>query len=177
MAFLLDFLPLLLFFAVFKWKGMMLAIPVLVGASVVCAGGHYVLFRKIPVMMLLGVVLVVIFGGLSLWLHDDTFLKMKPTIINALFALIVWGGWLSGRAPLRMVLGKELVLKEQGWRYLHHSYAVFFGVMACVNELVWRSFSTDVWVNFKVFGMVGVSLVFTVAQLLYVQRTYSIKEG
>jgi intracellular septation protein len=118
---------------------------------------------------------VAVFGGLTLWLDDPAFIKMKPTIVQALFAAILLGGLAFGRPLLRPVLGMAMPwpLSDHGWRVLTLRWGVFFAVMAVLNEVVWRTQSTDVWVNFKVFGILLITLAFAAAQapLLYRHKT------
>ena len=116
-------------------------------------------------MPLITGVFVLVFGGLTLWLQDDHFIKIKPTIVNGLFAAILFGGLLSGRLFLKIVFGDVMHLSEEGWRVLTLRWALFFVFLAFLNELVWRSFSTDTWVTFKVFGIMPITFVFALAQI------------
>jgi intracellular septation protein len=106
-----------------------------------------------------------VFGGLTLWLQDDHFIKIKPTIVNGLFATILFSGLATGRLFLKIVFGDVMHLSEQGWRILTLRWALFFVFLAFLNEVMWRGFSTDTWVAFKVFGIMPITFVFALAQI------------
>lgn len=130
----------------------------------------YWLTRRLPVMPMVTGVVVLVFGALTLWLHDDLFIKLKPTIVNCLFGAVLLGGLLFGKSFLGYVFDSAFKLTEEGWRKLTFRWGVFFFVLAAINEIVWRNFSTDFWVSFKVFGMMPITLVFTLTQLPLIQR-------
>ena len=121
-------------------------------------------------------VLVVVFGGLTFWLDDPRFIKIKPTIINLLFAGVLFGGLMMRRPLLKLLLGEAFNLTEEGWRKLSMRWALFFLVLAALNEVVWRNFSEAAWVNFKVFGILPLTLVFAMAQIGLIKR-YEAKTG
>jgi intracellular septation protein len=108
---------------------------------------------------------VVVFGGLTLWLQDDHFIKIKPTIVNALFAAALFGGLLAGQSLLKVVFGEVFRLNEDGWRKLTIRWACFFAFLALLNEVVWRTVSTDTWVSFKVFAIMPLTMAFALAQI------------
>ncbi len=126
--------------------------------------------RRLPTMPLVSGVVVLAFGALTLWLHDDTFIKMKPTIVNALFGTVLLGGLGFGKSLLRQVFGEAFRLTAEGWRILTWRWGLFFFVLAALNEAVWRGFSTDIWVDFKVFGIMPLTLAFSVAQMPLLRR-------
>ncbi|MEJ8476330.1 septation protein A [Roseibium algae] len=128
------------------------------------------LTKRLPIMPLITGVVVLVFGGLTLWLHDDLFIKLKPTIINCLFGSALLGGLLFGKSLLGYVFDSAFKLTDEGWRVLTLRWGVFFFVLAIINEVVWRNFSTDFWVNFKVFGVMPLTLIFTMTQLPLIQR-------
>ncbi|POF32775.1 septation protein A [Roseibium marinum] len=128
------------------------------------------LTRRLPIMPLVSGVVVLVFGALTLWLHDDLFIKLKPTIVNCLFGSILLGGLLFGKALLGYVFDSAFQLTDEGWRKLTFRWGVFFFVLAAINEIVWRSFSTDFWVSFKVFGILPITLLFTLTQLPLIQK-------
>jgi intracellular septation protein len=121
-------------------------------------------------------IVVVVFGGLTLYLHDETFIKMKPTIVNTLFGVVLLGGLLFGKSLLGYVFDSVFKLTDEGWRILTFRWGLFFVVLAVLNEIVWRNFPTDTWVSFKVFGIMPLTFLFTLSQLPLLNRT-QIKEG
>jgi intracellular septation protein len=134
-------------------------------ATIISLIASRALFGRIPVMPLVTGVCVMVFGGLTLWLHDDHFIKIKPTIVNGLFAGALFIGLLYGQPLLKIVFGEVFRLTEEGWRKLTLRWACFFVCLAILNEVVWRSFSTDAWVSFKVFGIMPLTMAFAVAQI------------
>ena len=129
------------------------------------------LVGKLPIMPLVSGVVVLVFGGLTLWLQDDHFIKLKPTIVNALFGLVLLGGLAFGKSLLSIVLGSVFQLTDDGWRQLTFRWAMFFFFLALANEIVWRNFSTDAWVNFKVFAIMPITMVFALLQTPLIMRT------
>ncbi|MBL4917954.1 inner membrane-spanning protein YciB [Szabonella alba] len=119
---------------------------------------------KLSRMQIATVILVVVFGGLSVWLNDERFFKMKPTMIYALFAVALGIGLARGQSWLQLVMGEALPMKPAGWMILTKRLALFFAFLAIANEVVWRSFSTEIWVNFKTFGLTAALFVFFMAQ-------------
>ena len=120
--------------------------------------------RKLPVMPLVSGIFVLFFGGLTLMLADETFIKLKPTLVNILFSGILFGGLAIGKSLLKPVFGAAVKLSERGWRILTWRWAIFFIVLAILNEIVWRSFSTDFWVSFKLFGIMPLTFIFAASQ-------------
>jgi intracellular septation protein len=146
------------------------ATALFIGATLVALAVHYALLRKLPIMPLVSGVVVVVFGGLTLALQDETFIKLKPTIVNTLFGLILLGGLWFRKPLLRIVLDSMFELTDEGWRKLTLRWALFFFVLAILNEVVWRTQSTDAWVTFKVFGIMPLTLVFALAQTPLLMR-------
>jgi intracellular septation protein len=146
------------------------ATALFIGATLVALAVHYALLRKLPIMPLVSGVVVVVFGGLTLALQDETFIKLKPTIVNTLFGLILLGGLWFRKPLLRIVLDSMFELTDEGWRKLTLRWALFFFVLAILNEVVWRTQSTDAWVTFKVFGIMPLTLVFALAQTPMLMR-------
>jgi len=130
----------------------------------------WLLARKLPVMPLVSGVFVLVFGFLTLWLHDDVFIKMKPTIINTLFGLILFGGLYCKKSLLGYVFDSALKLDVEGWRILTLRWAWFFLFLAVLNEIVWRNFSTNIWTNFKVFGTMPLTIIFMLMQTPLLMR-------
>lgn len=145
-------------------------------ATAIALAVSWVLTRTLPIMPLVSGVVVFIFGGLTLWLQDDVFIKMKPTIINTLFGVTLLGGLYFGKSLLGYVFDAAFKLDAEGWRKLTLRWGLFFLFLAVVNEIVWRSVSTDAWVTFKVWGIMPITLVFTLLQMPLIMR-HSVEES
>ena len=141
-----------------------------IAATVVALAVHYALVRRLPIMPLVSGVVVLVFGGLTLALQDETFIKLKPTIVNTLFGAVLLGGLAFGRPLLAVVLDSMFALTDEGWRKLTFRWGLFFLFLAVVNEVVWRTQTTDFWVSFKVFGIMPLTLVFALAQTPLLMR-------
>ena len=128
------------------------------------------MFGRIPVMPLVSGAFVLVFGGLTLWLHDDTFIKVKPTIVNLLFATALLGGLAFGVSLIRYVFESALHLTDKGWRVLTLRWGCFFIVLAVLNECVWRTCSTEFWLSFKVWGIMPLTIAFALAQIGLISR-------
>ena len=144
--------------------GIFVATAVFMVAILVSLAVSYALTRHLPVMAMVTAVIVVVFGGLTLVLHDDTFIKMKPTIIYVLFGAILLGGLAFDKPLLAIVFDSVFDLTEEGWRKLTLRWAIFFLALALLNEIVWRTQSTDTWVTFKVFGVMPLTFIFAAFQ-------------
>jgi intracellular septation protein len=166
----LDLGPLVLFFAVNSRFGIFAATGAFMAAILVALGVSYVLTRRLPVMTIVSAVVVTLFGGLTLILQDETFIKLKPTIIYLLFAGVLLGGLLLRKPLLEIVFDKMFHLREEGWRKLTIRWAVFFLALAVLNEIVWRTQTTDIWVSFKVFGVVPLTFLFAALQYPLLQK-------
>jgi intracellular septation protein len=174
----LDLGPLLLFFIANARGGIFVATGTFMAATLLSLIVTYVLTRRIAVMPLVTAGVVMIFGGLTLWLQDEVFIKLKPTIIYALFAAVLLGGLATGRSLLALVFDSVFHLTEDGWRKLTLRWGVFFIALAILNEIVWRSVSTDTWVAFKTFGFLPLTIVFAIAQAPLISRhAVSEKQG
>jgi intracellular septation protein len=160
----LDIGPLVLFFAANAKLGIYAATGAFMVAVLIALAVAYVLTRRIEVMPLVTAIIVLIFGGLTLVLHDDLFIKLKPTIIYLLFGGTLLGGLAFGKPLLGMVFDSVFNLTEEGWRKLTWRWAIFFFALAILNEIVWRNFSTDFWVSFKLFGVVPLTFLFGALQ-------------
>ncbi|MEJ2377862.1 MAG: septation protein A [Pseudolabrys sp.] len=166
----LDVGPLVLFFAANVRFGIFAATAVFMAAVLIALAVAYVKTRRVEIMPLVTAIIVVIFGGLTLVLHDAEFIKLKPTIIYVLFGGTLIGGLLFGKSFLGVLFDSVFDLTEEGWRKLTWRWALFFFVLAVLNEIVWRNFSTDVWVSFKLFGVVPLTFLFGAAQYPLLQR-------
>jgi intracellular septation protein len=130
----------------------------------------YALTRTLPIMPMVSGVVVLVFGTLTLWLKDETFIKMKPTIVNALFGAVLLGGLYFGKSLLGYVFDSAFRLDAEGWRKLTLRWGLFFLFLAVLNEVVWRNFSTDFWIAFKVWGTMPITLAFTMSQMPLIMR-------
>ena len=162
--------PLLAFFAANTSYGIFVATGAFMVAVVISLVVAYAAARHIPTLPLVSGVIVMVFGGLTLYLQDETFIKLKPTIINTLFAVMIFGGLVFGKNYVKSLLGTMVSLNDAGWRILAIRWGLFFIVMAVINEIVWRNFSTDSWVTFKVFGLLPLTVVFAMAQTPLMHR-------
>ena len=163
MQLLADYFPLLLFFVAFKWQGIYVATAVAIAASVAQLA-YFGWRRKISAVHWLSFAIIVIFGGATLWLQDDYYIKWKPTVLYALFGLTLAAGKVIFQRDLLALLLKDLVLPRAVWTGLTWSWVAFFAAMATANWYVAFHFSTDTWVNFKVWGGIGLFLLFALAQ-------------
>ena len=167
---LIDIGPLAVFFIFYSRNGLQASILPFMLATLIAVLFSYILEKKIPIMPTVGAGIVLIFGGLTIYFDNEVFFKMKPTIINILFAAILYGGMLIKKPLLKKLLGAALKLKEEGWRILTHRWIGFFIALAILNEIVWRTQSTDVWVNFKVFGILPITFIFTMVQFPLIKK-------
>ena len=177
MKLLFDIFPVLLFFVAFKFWGIYTATAVAIGATVCQVGWSWLRHRKVDTMLWVSLSIIVVFGGATLWLHDETFIKWKPTVLYWLLTAILLGADLLFRRNLiRAMMEKQLTLPAPVWRKLNLSWAAFFLVMGAANLYVAFNFPTETWVNFKLFGGFGLMLVFIVAQGMMLSR-YMEHEG
>jgi intracellular septation protein len=160
----LDVGPLVLFFFANSRFGIFAATGVFMAAVLIALAVTYYMTRHIAVMPVVTAVVVLIFGGLTLMLHDEMFIKLKPTIIYLLFGGVLLGGLVFNKPLLGMVLDSVFQLTDEGWRKLTWRWVWFFFALAVLNEIVWRTQSTDFWVNFKLFGVVPLTMLFGAAQ-------------
>jgi intracellular septation protein len=167
---LIDIGPLAVFFIFYTRSGLQASILPFMIATVIAVLFSYILEKKIPIMPTVGAGIVLVFGGLTIYFDNEVFFKMKPTIINLLFAAILYVGMLIKKPLLKILLGAALKLKEEGWRILTHRWIGFFIALAILNEIVWRTQSTDVWVNFKVFGILPITFLFTMIQFPLIKK-------
>jgi intracellular septation protein len=160
----LDLGPLIVFFAANARYGIFVATAAFMVTIVAALAVSYALTRHLPIMPLVTAVIVLVFGGLTLILQDELFIKLKPTIIYVLFGGVLVGGLVFGKLLLGVVFDSVFHLTDEGWRKLTIRWAVFFFALAVLNEIVWRNASTDFWVSFKVFGVVPLTFLFGALQ-------------
>ncbi len=175
---LLDIGPLAVFFLAYKLSGaiqdekgrILAATAAIMVATIISLAVTYWIEKKIALMPLISGVVISTFGTLTLLLQNDMFIKMKPTMVNLIFASILLGGLCFKKPLLKYVLGSALELTDEGWRILSLRWGLFFVFLAVLNEFIWRNFPTDFWVNFKVFGMLTLTMIFTAMQIPLINK-------
>ena len=165
-----EYGPLIVFFGAYVFSDLIAATAALMVATAAALALSYAVDRRVPLMPLITAGVVGVFGGLTLWLNDETFIKLKPTIVQAMISVVLLGGLAFGRSLLKPVLGAAWQMNDEGWRLLTLRFGMFFAAMALLNELVWRTQSTDFWVSFKVFGIMGLTFAFILTQLPLLNR-------
>lgn len=170
MKFLVELGPLVVFFIVNSRAGIFWGTGCFIAATIASLIASRFLFGRIPVMPLVSGVVVLVFGGLTLWLQDELFIKLKPTIVNSIFAAVLFGGLLLGKSLLRYLFGDVFSLDEEGWKKLTFRWACFFVFLAILNEFAWRLLTTDQWVTFKVFAIMPITMAFAISQVGLLQR-------
>ena len=166
----LDLGPLILFFFANSRYGIFVATATFMVAVLAALAAGYAMTRHLPIMPVVTAIVVLVFGGLTLVLHDATFIKVKPTIIYALFGAVLLGGLAFNKPLLGVVFDSLFHLTEEGWRKLTFRWAIFFFALAVANEIVWRNTSTNVWVDFKVFGVMPLTFLFGALQYPLLQK-------
>jgi len=162
--------PLAVFFITNGKFGIFYATASFMAATLISLVTSRIFLKRIPVLALVTGVFVMIFGFLTIYLHDDTFIKIKPTVVNTLFAFILAAGLYFRRPVLKLALGEILQMREEGWRLLTLRWIGFFLFLAVLNEVVWRNFSTDTWVSFKSFGLMPLTFFFMMFQITLIMR-------
>ena len=168
LKFVTDIGPLVIFFLFYynNDKNLKIAIPPLIVATIVSILIVWILEKKIPMVPLLSGILITLFGGLTIYFDNPIFIYMKPTIINTLFGLaLLFGKYFTSEPILKKILEKSIPLSDEGWQILNNRWMYFFFSLAILNEIVWRTQSEEFWVNFKVWGMLPITFVFTAFQI------------
>jgi len=168
-----DFGPLMVFFFFYynSNKDLKVAIPPFIIATLLALTIVWLIEKKIPMVPLIGGILITLFGGLTIYFNNPVFLYIKPTIINILFALaLLLGKYFTDEPLLKKMMGKSIFLTDEGWNLLSKRWILFFFVLALVNELVWRTQSEEFWVNFKVWGMLPITFIFTAFQIPLINK-------
>ena len=167
----LEIGPLITFFLVNARVDLITATGAFMVATMIALCASLLLYRRVPLMPLISGGIVIIFGGLTLWLDNAFFIKIKPTIVNLIFAGLLLGGLAIFKKPLLgYVLESVVALDDEGWRKLSLRWGFFFLFLAALNEVVWRNFSSDFWVSFKVFGTMPITAIFAMSQFALIQR-------
>jgi len=168
--FLIELAPLVLFFAAYAKFGIKPATAVLMVTTLASLAAARLVFGRVTPMLIVTTVIVLLFGALTFLLDDPRFIKMKPTVVNLLFAGVLTAGLMTNRPFLKTVLGQAFALTEEGWRKLTTRWIGFFVAMAGLNELIWRTMSEQTWVNFKVFAIIPLTAVFMIAQVGLIKK-------
>ena len=171
----IDIGPLAVFFIFYTRGDLKTAILPFMIATIISVLFSYIIEKKIPIMPTVGAAIILVFGGLTIYFDNDAFFKMKPTIINLLFAGVLFAGILMNKPLLKYLLGGAIKLKEEGWLILTKRWIGFFISLAILNEIIWRTQSTDIWVNFKVFGILPITFIFTLTQFTIIKK-FQIKD-
>ena len=172
---LIDIGPLAVFFVFYTRSDLKTAILPFMIATIIAVLFSYIVEKKIPIMPTVGAIIILIFGGLTIYFDNETFFKMKPTIINLLFAGVLYGGIVLNKSLLRYLLGAALKLQDEGWDILTKRWIGFFIALAILNEIIWRTQTTDIWVSFKVFGILPITFIFTLTQFSTIKK-YQIED-
>ena len=172
-----DYGPLAVFFVAYWLFGLMAATGAIMAATAVALALSLIVERRVPIMPLVTAAVIGVFGGLTLWFQDETFIKMKPTIVQALFSIVLLGGLAMGKPLLKPLMGTAWSMDDAGWRRFTLRFAIFFAAMAGLNELVWRTQSTDFWVNYKIFGILALTFIFVATQIPLMQRHQLAEDG
>ncbi|HET9679952.1 MAG TPA: septation protein A [Gammaproteobacteria bacterium] len=171
MALFFDFLPIILFFIAYKLWGIYAATAIMLVVSVLQMAVTWLIKKEVRRLHIIATVLVLVFGGLTLIVHDPIFVKWKPTIVEWLFAATFLGShWFAKKPLIRLALEEQITLPDQVWRRLNLAWVAFFAIVGAANLWVVYNFSTDTWVNFKLFGMLGATLIFALGQGIYLSR-------
>jgi len=178
LKFITDIGPLVIFFLIYynNDKNLKIAIPPLIVATIISILIVWILEKKIPMVPLLGGILITFFGGLTIYFDNPVFIYLKPTIINILFGLaLLFGKYFTKEPVLKKILGKSIPLSDEGWEILNKRWMYFFFALALLNEIVWRTQSEEFWVNFKVWGMLPITFIFTAFQIGLINK-YKLNE-
>lgn len=171
LKFIADFGPLLIFFIYYKKFGMTEAILPLIIATIVATGILYFVEKKIPKVPIISAVIVSLFGGLTLYFDNKIFFYMKPTIVNLIFAFVLFfGSFFLKKNLLKSLLESSIQLEERGWELLNKRWMIFFIFLAFLNEIVWRTQTEDFWVKFKVFGIIPITFIFMMFQINLIKK-------
>ena len=167
---LVEWGPLIAFFIANARAGIFWGTAVFMAATAAALAVSWTLTRRLALVPLIGAIFVAVFGGLTLWLQNDIFIKVKVTLVNVMFGSILLTGLYFGKQFLKLILGEALKMDDEGWRILTLRWGLFFFALAALNEVIWRSVTTDLWVNFKVFGILPLTLLFALSQAPLMSR-------
>ena len=167
---IVEYGPIIVFFVTYWMADLYMATAAIIIATIAVLALSLLIERRVPIMPIVTGCIIVVFGGLTLWLKDETFIKMKPTIIQIIFGVVLLCGLYTKNIFLEKLLGASLKMEPQGWILLTRRFSIFFFLMALLNELIWRTQSTDIWVSFKVFGILPITFLFTLSQFSLLKK-------
>jgi intracellular septation protein len=168
MKMLFEFMPIILFFIAFKFKGIFFATGVAIAASIIQIAVSYFRTKKVDKMMWISLAVIVLFGGTTLILHNEIFIKWKPTVLYWIFAAVIGIGRVAfGKNIIKSMLGTQIELPEPVWTKMNYTWGGFFALLGCLNLYVAYNYPTNIWVNFKLFGILGLMLVFIIVQSVF----------
>lgn len=171
MQFLFDFLPIVAFFIAFKFWGIYAATAIAMGISIVQVAIHWIRHRQFQTMQLINLAIIVIFGGSTLLMHNELFIKWKPTVLNWVLAIMFGGSQLFTEKPvIQRLLESNITLPKPVWSTLNIAWCIFFALMGTLNLVVAYNFNTNTWVNFKLFGILGLTFLFAILQSVYLAK-------
>ena len=165
-----DFVPLVAFFATYKMFGMINATIVLLVASLIALVVHYIYHKTLPMVLIISTIIIVVLGSITIISGDTSFVKIKPTIVSLAFAAILFHGVYYKKGYTKHLFNSAINLTEQNWIILSKRFALLFLGIAIINEIIWRNLPENIWVNFKVFGILGITIVFFLTQLSFINR-------
>ena len=172
--FLYDYLPIIIFFVCYKFSTvydkLLFATLAMLFTTFIAIIASYILTKKIPKVATFSALILGFFCGLTIFFEDEYFIKIKPTIINLIFAGILFYGNFIQKPMLKYLLGEQIKVSLESWKIMSFRWACFFCALAFLNEIIWRNFSTDFWVQFKVFGMMTISMIFTISQIPFIMK-------
>ena len=168
--FITDFVPLLAFFISYKVYGMITATCVLLATSLVALIVYYIYHKKLPVVLILSTAIITIFGFLTIFTGDPKFVKMKPTIISFIFSTILFYGAYRNTGYMKHLFNSAIALSEKNWIVLSRRFGLLFLCIGVANEIIWRNMPENFWVNFKVFGILVISIIFLISQLSFIHK-------
>ena len=166
----IEYGPLGIFLIAYYKADLLMATAWFMAATGVALAISFIIERRVPIVLVVTAVIVMVFGGLTLLLDDERFIKMKPTIVQALFAIVLLGGLALKKPLLRPLFSAAWTLTDKGWNLLTLRFGLFFAVMAIANEIIWRTQSTDFWVNYKIFGAIAITFAFMACQAPLISR-------
>lgn len=173
MKLLFDFFPILLFFISYKFYGIYIATMIAMAASLLQVGFFWFKNRRFEITHIITLILILVLGTATIFLHNEMFIKWKPTAVYWIFALLLLGSQIIGEKPfIQRLMGDKITLPQNIWKRLNLSWTIFFALMGGINIYVAYQFSTDIWVNFKLFGTLGSTIVFGVLQSLYMAKYF-----